>query len=70
MGRLIEAGYHPLMVPGPGDEPYVDVVADKAHRAGGEDGNGLGLEIVVGFLNGLFQLFLTAENDLLVLHVR
>ncbi len=55
-----------LHLPGHG----VDVVADQAHRAGGEDADGLGLEGVISFLNRLAQLFFAAEDDLLVLHVR
>ena len=48
----------------------VNVVADEPHGAGGEDGDGLGMEDIVGFLNGRLQLLLTAEDDVLVLHVR
>ncbi len=46
------------------------VITNEAHRAGRKDGDRLGLEIVVGFLDGLFELLFTAENNLLILHVR
>ncbi len=55
-----------LHLPGHG----VHVVADEAHRAGGEDADGLGLEDVIGLLHRLLQLLLAAEDDLLILHVR
>ena len=48
----------------------MDVVADEAHRAGGEDADGLGLEEVIGLLDRLPQFLLAAEDDLLILHVR
>ena len=48
----------------------MDIIADKPHRAGGKNGDGLGFEIVVGLLDGLLKLLLTAEDDLLFLHVR
>ncbi len=35
----------------------MNVVADQAHGAGGENADGLGLEEVVGLLHGLAQLF-------------
>jgi hypothetical protein len=48
----------------------MDIVADKAYRTGREYGDGLGLEVVVGFLDGLLEFFLATENNFLVLHVR
>ena len=47
----------------------MDVVADEAHRTGGEDGDGLRVEGVVGLLDGLLQLLFSAEDNLRVLHV-
>jgi hypothetical protein len=35
----------------------MDIVADEAYRTGGEDGDGLGFEVVVGFLDGLLEFF-------------
>ena len=40
----------------------VNIIADKTDRTGGENGNRLGMKIVIGFLDRLFQLLLTAED--------
>ncbi|KAF5033836.1 hypothetical protein DSECCO2_602530 [anaerobic digester metagenome] len=55
-----------LHLPGHG----VDIVADQAHRAGGEDRNGPGMEVVVGFLDGRGELLHAAEHDVVLGHVR
>ena len=47
----------------------VHVVADQAHRAGGEHGDRLGMEQVEGLLDRRAELLLAAEDDLLLLHV-
>ena len=47
----------------------MNVVADEADRAGGENGNRLGLENVVSLADRLRQLLFAAENDLVLLHV-
>ena len=48
----------------------VHVVADKSHRASGEDADGLGFEQIVGFLDGRPELLLASEHDVFFLHVR
>ncbi len=47
----------------------VDIVTDQPHRAGGEDGDGFGMEEVVGLLDRRRQFLLAAEDDVLLLHV-
>ncbi len=48
----------------------MDIITDQAHRTGGEDGDGLGFENVVGFLDGGLQFLFPAKNNIFVLHVR
>ena len=47
----------------------MDIVADQADRAGGEDGDGLRMKEVVGLLDGRRQFLLAAEDDVGILHV-
>ncbi len=47
----------------------MDVVADQSDRTGGADRDHPGLEDLVGLKDGLLELLLAAEDDLLFLHV-
>ena len=48
----------------------VDIITDETDRAGGENGDRLGVKQVVNLLDGCRQLLFAAEDDVRVLHVR
>ena len=82
VGDVVSGGLADAFIPFTGKTEHVDsqflfhfptdgmhIVSDKPHGTGGKHSDGLGVEIVVRFGNGLFELFLTAEDNLLILHV-